>query len=99
MRVPKQVVKARLLLPPFTVEGEIHLGYESELRIALQAYEGGFVPVTRASYWGYSVAESPNYVDLLVVNHARAHVTIASVANWQTEVPHTDKSGGASNPW
>ena len=99
MRVPKQPVRARLLLPPFTVEGEIHLAYESEVRIALQAYEGRFLPVTAASYWGYSVAESPVYVDLLVVNHAKAHVTVSMVSGWRTEVQAADKAKELPNPW
>jgi hypothetical protein len=100
MRMPKVPVKATLLLPPFTVEGTIHLPYESELRIALDAYGERFVPVTGAKYWAYGVAEAPNYVELLVVNHARAHVCIAAGVEWQGEggPAHSDSDAG-SNPW
>ena len=33
MRMPKQAVPATLLAPPFTIEGQIHLAYESELKL------------------------------------------------------------------
>jgi hypothetical protein len=97
-RTPKQAVRATLLAPPFTIEGEIHLAYESELRLALDAYEGRFLPVTGARYWAYGVAESPNFVDLLAVNHAKAHVAIAADAPWRTEAPD-EGPGSAPNPW
>ena len=100
MRMPKQPIKATLLLPPFTVEGTIHLPYEAELRIALEAYGDRFVPVTGARYWAYSVAESPSYVDLLVVNHARAHVSIGAGVKWHGEAgPAHSESEGGRNPW
>jgi hypothetical protein len=98
MRMPKEPVKATILMPPFTVEGTIHLPYEDELKIALDSYGDRFVPVTGAKYWAYSVAESPNYVDLLVLNHARAHVCVAAGVQWQGQAGarHND---GAQNPW
>jgi hypothetical protein len=100
MRMPKQPVRATLLLPPFTVEGTIHLSYEAELRIALEAFGDRFIPVTDAKYWAYSVAESPNHVDLLVVNHARAHVSIAAGIQWRGDSgPTNSDSDGAPNPW
>jgi hypothetical protein len=97
-RVPKQLVRATLILSPFTVEGQIHLSYESELRIALQAYEGRFLPVTEAKYWAYSVAESPMAVDLLLVNHALAHIAVASVSGWRAEAPPAERPD-QSRPW
>jgi hypothetical protein len=100
LRMPKVTVKATLLLPPFTVEGTIYLPYESELRIALDAYSDRFVPVTGARYWAYGVAESPSSVDLLVVNHARAHVCIAAGVEWHGDGgPARSDSDGGSNPW
>jgi hypothetical protein len=100
MRMPKQPVRATLLLPPFTVEGTIYLPYEAELRIALDSYGDRFIPVTGAKYWAYSVAESPNQVELLVVNHARAHVCIAAGTQWggDSEPAQSDSDGG-QNPW
>jgi hypothetical protein len=100
MRMAKQPVRATLLVPPFTVEGTIYLSYESELRIALDAYGDRFVPVTGASYWSYSVAESPTEVDLLVVNHARAHVSIAAGVAWQADTsPERTDADRGHNPW
>jgi hypothetical protein len=100
MRMPKQPVKATLLLPPFTVEGTIHLPFESELRIALDAYGDRFVPITGARYWAYGVAESPASVDLLVVNHARAHVAIAAGVQWRGDSgPAQADTDGGQNPW
>lgn len=100
MRMPKQPVKAALLLPPFTVEGTIYLPYEAELRIALEAYGDRFVAVTDAKYWAYGVAESPHSVELLAVNHARAHISIAAGVQWHGESgpAHADSDGGR-NPW
>ena len=84
-------------MPPFTIEGTIHLPYETELRIALDSYGDRFVPVTKARYWAYGVAESPNAVDLLAVNHARAHFSVAENVVWRTDAgPATD---GHQNPW
>jgi hypothetical protein len=100
MRMPKQPVRATLLLPPFTVEGTIHLPYESELRIALDAFGDRFVAVTGAKYWAYAVAESPNFVDLLVVNHARAHISIAAGVQWRADSgPTHSEPEGRQNPW
>jgi hypothetical protein len=96
-KTAKQAVRATLIAPPFTIEGQVHLPYESELRQALDALDDRFVPVTSARYWAYGVAESPNYVDLLVVNRARAHVALAAGTEWRAEVP--DLGRGGSNPW
>jgi hypothetical protein len=99
MRVPKQAVRATLLLPPFTVDCQIHLPYESELRIAMQTYEGKFLSVTAAKYWAYGVAESPIDVDLLLVNHARAFVAVPSVAGWKSEAPQVERAEHRSSTW
>ena len=99
MRTPKQVIRATLLAPPFTIEGEIHLGYEEELHQGLDGLGGRFVPVTRARYWAYGVAESPNYVDLLVVRHDRAHVAVAVGTEWRREAPIEKGSSGGSSIW
>jgi hypothetical protein len=98
-RSPKQAVRAVILATPYTIEGQIHLPYESELQQALDAFESGFFPVSSARYWSYSVAESPNYVDLLVVNHSRAHVAIPAGAEWQREAPPVSGSSGGSDVW
>jgi hypothetical protein len=97
LRTPKQPIKATLLAPPFTIEGEIHLPYESELQAALDGLSGRFLPVTNARYWAYAVAESPNYVEMLAVNHTRCHVAIPAGTKWKAEIVLNDEPG--SNPW
>jgi hypothetical protein len=99
MRTPKQAVPATLLAPPYTIEGQIHLAYESELKLALEAYSDRFVPVTGARYWAYGVAESPNHVDLLLVNHSKVHVAVAAGVKWETEAGSNEGRGSAPNPW
>ena len=98
MRIPKAPVEATILVPPFTVEGTIYLPWEAELRIALDAYMEQFLPVTAARYWAYGAAESSTSVDLLVVNHARAHVVIAAGVEWQSDSAPAAADEG-SNPW
>ena len=98
-RSPKQPIRAVLLAPPFTIEGQIHLPYEAELNQALDAFGDRFVPVTNARYWAYGVAESPRNVDLLVVNRARAHVAVPADVQWLKEAPPDVCSRGGSNPW
>jgi hypothetical protein len=95
-RTAKQAIKATLLAPPYTIEGQIHLPNESELRQALDAFSDRFVPVTAARYWAYSVAESPNHVDVLVVNRTRAHVAVAADTEWRGEAADL---GADTNPW
>lgn len=99
MRTPKQAIRAVMVAPPYTIEGQIHLPYESELHLALDAFEERFTPVTNARYWAYGVAESPNEVDLLVLNHARAHVAIPAGVEWRSDAPSDMGSHGGSNPW
>lgn len=98
MRTPKQAIRTILLASPYTIEGQIHLPFESELNQALDAFEGRFVPVTNARYWAYGVAESPNYVDLLILNHSKAHVAVPPSVVWHSETPGDTRRGG-SNPW
>jgi hypothetical protein len=88
VRTPKQPTPATLLVAPFTVEGTIHLPFEDSLKTALDAYSDRFVAVTNARYWPNSEPDSPISVDLVVVNHHRAHVAIAHGVEW----------GGADGP-
>jgi hypothetical protein len=97
-REPKQPVAATLLAAPFTIEGTVYLPFESELRMALDGYSDRFIAVTDARYWLKNEADSPIEVALLIVNHARAHVTIAYDVEW------SGASGPAAtdtrqNPW
>ena len=41
MRTPKQAVRAILMAPPWTIEGQIHLPYESEvIRLSMPSGAG-----------------------------------------------------------
>ena len=99
MRTPKQPTRATLLAPPYTIEGLIHLPMEEELQQAVDSLSDRFMPVTSARYWAYGVAESPNEVDLLVVNRARAHVAIPVGTEWRRAVLPDAGSRGGQNPW
>ena len=99
MRTAKQPTRAILLAPPFTVEGQIHLPMEEELGQAVDSLSGRFIALTSAKYWAYGVAESPNLVDLLVVNRARAHVAIPVGTEWRGAARPDVGSGGGQNPW
>ena len=96
-RTSKQPIKSVLLLPPFTVEGQIHLGYEPDIAQALDGLNGRFIPVTGARYYAYGVAESPNHVDLLVVNRVLAHIAVEVGVQWRTEAPLEHGGGSASS--
>jgi hypothetical protein len=98
MRIPKQPIPATLLLPPFTIEGTIYLAYESELRIALSAHMDRFMAVTNARYWTDGQAESPRTVDLMAVQHAKAHIGVAADVPWSSEAEPASPDE-APNPW
>ncbi len=100
-RTPKQPTRATLLLSPYTIEGEIHLSLEEEINQALDGLTTRFVPVTSARYWAYGVAESPNYVELLIVNRMLAHIALPIGVQWNKSAPGGGGSGGgrAQNPW
>jgi hypothetical protein len=99
MRTAKQPTRAILLAPPFTIEGLIHLPMEEELQQAVASLTGRFVALTSAKYWAYGVAESPNLVDLLVVNRVRVHVAIPVGTEWRRAALSDVGSGGGQNPW
>jgi hypothetical protein len=98
-RSSKQPIMAVLLLAPFTVEGKIHLAYEPDVAQALDGLSGRFLPVTDARYWAYSVAESPNFVDLLVVNRIKAHIAVPAGVEWRTEAPIDQMPDRSASSW
>lgn len=83
MRTTKRAVPATVHLPPFILEGMIHLPPENELRIALEELHGKFLPLTNARYWAESVGEAVVETGFVVVNHARAHFAVAEGVEWQ----------------
>jgi len=97
-RVPKKPLRASVLVGPFTIEGEVHLAFEAELNAALDGVTGRFLPITNARYWASAAAEAPNLADLIAVNHARAHISLAPDAEWNPEAQLSD-AADASNPW
>jgi hypothetical protein len=98
MRMPKQPVAGTIVIPPFTVQGTIYLPFETELRMALDSYSERFIPVTDAKYWPKGEGDSPISVDLLVVNHTRAHVIIGPDVVWKGESGPREEGEG-QNPW
>jgi hypothetical protein len=96
LRTPKQPIRATLLAPPFTIDGSIHLPLEEELQQAVDSLSGRFLPVTDARYWAYGVAESPNFVDLLVANRERTHVAIPIGTDWSLAHRQGGNPGGHS---
>ncbi len=100
MRTAKLPIRAILLAPPFTIEGQIHLPMEEELQQAVDSLSDRFLPVTGAKYWAYGVAESLNNVELLVVNRARAHIAIPEGTEWHNVAPpNVGSSRGGQNIW
>jgi len=98
VRTPKQPIRATLIAPPFTIDGSIHMPLEEELQQAVDSLSGNFLPVTDAKYWAYGVAESPNFVDLLVANRARTHVAIPVGTDWNA-VRHQGGNQGGHSVW
>jgi hypothetical protein len=97
-RTAKQPTPATLVVAPFTVQGLIHLPVETDLRMALDAYTDRFVAVTEGKYWLNDEPDSPIAADLLVVNHHRAHVSIAYGTEWKT-VSGAALADTRQNPW
>jgi hypothetical protein len=96
MRTPKQPIRATLIAPPFTIDGSIHMPLEEELQQAVDSLSGRFLPVTDAKYWAYGVAESPNFVDLLVASRSRVHVAIPVGTEWSAAHHQGGNQGGHS---
>ncbi len=97
-RIPKQPVPATLLVPPYTVQGNVHLPFESSLKSALDALTDCFIPITSARYWLEGEADAPIETDLLIVNRTRAHIAIAAGVEWSGEVGPRE-ADGVQNPW
>jgi hypothetical protein len=74
LRTPKIPEEALISIPPFKVTGHIHLMPERSLRDALSELTGHFLPVTGATYWSETLAESRATAELLAVNHERAQI-------------------------
>lgn len=83
MRTTKRATKAKLHIPPFTIEGEVHLPLEPELHLALDELQGRYVPVTNASYRSTVGNYQVSGVPLVVVNHSKAHILIPAGTDWQ----------------
>src|SRR5918992_5292708 len=74
MRTPKVTEEAIISLPPFRITGRIHLMPGRELRDALGALEGRFLPVTDATFWSERLNEPRTSAPMLAFSHARAHI-------------------------
>lgn len=74
LRVVKVPEQALIILPPFRVVGRIHLLPETDLRTGLDDLTGRFVPVTQATFWSEALKEPRTRVQMLAINHSRAHI-------------------------
>ena len=99
MSTPPRPRPARRICVSHGAAGNVHLPYEADLPTALEAFEGRFLPVTRARYWAFSLAEAPKEADVMMVNHALTHVSVAAGVEWNPDIPdetphEDDKSWG-----
>jgi hypothetical protein len=92
LRTSKQPIKVLLLAPPFSIDGQIHLSFESELTVSMSGLTERWIPVTGARYWAYGVAEEPVSIDVLVINHQKVHVVVPRGTEWG---PPAGSAGGA----
>ncbi len=74
LRTPKLAEQAIISVPPFKVTGRIHLLPERSLREALSELQGGFIPVTEATYWSDTLKEARTTAGLVAVNHSLAQI-------------------------
>ena len=101
-RSAKRPVKANVLLPPFAVEGTLHLVHERELRTAIMSLTDQWIPLTNARYWGLGVALPPVKVDFAMINQVRAQIAISNAEEWgRSAAPPADEPGADAwlNPW
>jgi hypothetical protein len=75
LRTPKHRERARISVPPFTIEGTIHLlPTEDDIRAALEELTGHFLPVTEAVFWSGRLGEPRREAVIVAVNHPRTHI-------------------------
>lgn len=74
LRMTKVPEKALVSVPPFKINGRIHLLPERDLHIALTELIGRFVPVTEAIFWSDALGEARTPAPFLAFNHARAQI-------------------------
>jgi hypothetical protein len=75
LRTPKHRERARISVPPFTIEGTIHLlPTEDDIRAALEELTGHFLPVTEAVFWSSRLGEPRREAVIVAVNHPRTHI-------------------------
>ena len=75
LRTPKHRERAMVSVPPFTIEGTIHLlPTEGNIRNALDELTGRFLPVTDAEYWSSRLGEPRLTAIMVAVNHERTQI-------------------------
>ncbi len=75
LRTPKHRERAMVSVPPFTIEGTIHLlPTEDNIREALSELTGRFLPVTDAVYWSDRMGEPRREAVIVAVNHSRTQI-------------------------
>jgi hypothetical protein len=75
LRAPKHPERALVSVPPFTIEGTIHLlPTDDNLRNALDELTGRFLPVTDAVFWSSRLGEPRRDAVMVAVNHERTQI-------------------------
>jgi hypothetical protein len=74
MRVVKTAEEAVVVVPPFSVAGNVHLVVgDGDVRDGLRALSEKFIPVTEATYWSDQLNEGRRQAALVAINHHRLH--------------------------
>lgn len=97
LRTAKTPVDATIWIWPYLIRGTIHLGYDPQLARALADLSEDWLPVTGARYLSRHSIAQPTPADLLVLNHARAHIVIPASVEWNPTAP--DVSSASLDPW
>jgi hypothetical protein len=75
LRTPKHRERALVSVPPFTIEGTVHLlPTDENIRNALDELTGRFLPVTDAVFWSSRLGEPRRDAVMVAVNHERTQI-------------------------
>jgi hypothetical protein len=94
LRTPKVAARALVSVPPFRIVGNVHLLPAMTLRDSLAALQGGFIPITDATFWSERLGEDRRTVAFVAVNQSRAQV----FAPYNESDPGEDGDGPSGEP-
>jgi hypothetical protein len=74
LRVVKSAEQAVVVVPPFSVAGNVHLVVgDGDVRDGLLALTEKFIPVTEATFWSDQLNEGRRHAAFVAINHHRLH--------------------------